>query len=149
MIKIDDIKAMAYTLGACNKVESINSIADAVGLLLTPQGREFALKTGFPSIELWRTTANHILLPDCVFLDEDKRGVDESDVVIVGESSVSIVADKPIKLYHIIAMHGAEVEINASNYAVVTVTSINATVRITNDGTAKVTVEQSGKGGSQ
>lgn len=146
MTGIEDIKKSALELGACNKVESINSIKDAIDLLMTPQGREFAIKTGFPSIELWRTTANHILLPDCVFLDEDKQGVDESDVVIVGESNVSIIANKPISLYHIIAMHGAKVEINASNYAVVTVTSINSTVKIINDGTAKVDVEQSEKG---
>lgn len=143
---IDYIKKSALELGACNKVESINSISDFVALLMTPQGREFALKTGFPSIELWRTTANHILLPDCVFLDEDKQGVDEPKVVIVGESQVSIIANKPINLYHIIAMHGAEVEIKASNYAVVTVTNINSTVKIHNDGTASVIVEQSENG---
>ena len=145
MTGIEEIKKSALALGACNKVESINSIEDAIALLMTPQGREFVLKTGFPSLDLWRITANHILLPDCVFLDEDKYDVDESNVVIVGESSVSIIADKLESLYHIIAMHGAEVEIKASNYAVVTVTSINSTVKINNDGTAIVTVEQSEK----
>lgn len=149
MIAIDYIKEMALNLGACDKVESINSISDAIDLLLTPQGREFALKTGFPSLELWRTIANHILLPDCVFLDDDKVRVCDSNLVVVGESLVSIIADKPVYLYHVIAMHGAKVEVYASNYAVVTVTNINAETIIHNDGTAHVMVEQSEKGGSQ
>lgn len=146
---INDIKKYALALGACNKINGILTIKDAITLLMTPQGREFALKTGFPSIELWRSTACNIFLPDNVILDDDKHGADESDLVIIGESFVSVIADNPVNLYHIMAMHGAEVEVKATNYAVVTVTNINSTVRISNDGTAKVTVEQSEKGGSQ
>ena len=149
MTVINDIKKSALALGACGKVESINSIEEAVKLLMTPQGREFALKTGFPTPETWREHAHRAKEIHEVYLDLKNVLVINQDCVCVGDSAISVELDNPDKLYHVIAMHGAEVEINASNYAVVTVTSINATVRITNDGTAKVTVEQSEKGGSQ
>lgn len=156
MISIIDIKNSALALGACNKVKSINSIEDAISLLLTPQGREFALKTGFPTYDIWKDYWNS--LPeddDCTrngilfLVDSVKTILNNVDCIAVGISKLKVNAYGPNRIIHVIAMHGAEVEINASNYAVVTVTSINATVKITNDGTAKVTVEQSEKGGSQ
>ncbi len=54
MTGINDIKAMALAYGACNKVASLDSIGNALSLLMTPQGREFALKTGFPTYQVWR-----------------------------------------------------------------------------------------------
>ena len=149
MTGIDNIKKTALELCACKKVESINSISDAIDLLMTPQGREFAIKTGFPSLEVWRENERRVKDIQEIYLDLKNVLVINHDCICIGDSVISVELDNPDKLYHVIAMHGAEVEINASNYAVVTVTSINATVKITNDGTAKVTVDQSEKGGSQ
>ena len=154
MTEINDIKRSALALGACEKVKSIKSIEDAIALLKTPQGREFALKSGFPTLEIWREVddMNHIelsLLNDVLIDRTFPVRSTNMDIIAVGNTILNAFFDKPDQLYSIIAMHGAEVEINASNYAVVTVTSINATVRITNDGTAKVIVEQSEKGGNQ
>lgn len=156
MTSIYDIKKSALALGACNKVESINSIEDAIALLMTPQGREFALKTGFPAYYTWRDLwdsldeySDPIINNTHLFVDTVKTELmTGKDCIVVGISKVKINAYGPKRIIHVIAMYGADVEINASNYAVVTVTSINATVKITNDGTAIVTVEQSEKGGS-
>ena len=156
MTGIEDIKKSALALGACDKVESIDSINDAVSLLMTPQGREFALNTGYPTLDIWQEVWDK--MPDddepringmYILVDSVSAILHNEDCIMAGGSKLAVDFNKPDKLHHIIAMHGAEVEINASNYAVVTVTSINATVKITNDGTAKVTVEQSEKGGSQ
>ena len=157
MTGINDIKKYALALGACNKVESINSIGDAIALLMTPQGREFALKTGFPTYEIWRDLWDSLDEDSDPMINNTHLLVDTvktelmtgKDCLAVGISKVKVNAYGPKRIIHVLAMHGAEVEINASNYAVVTVTSINATVKIINDGTAKVTVEQSEKGGSQ
>ncbi|MDE5868763.1 MAG: hypothetical protein K2H18_00900, partial [Muribaculaceae bacterium] len=67
------------------------------------------------------------------------------DCIVAGISKSKISVYGPKRIIHVIAMHGAEVEINASNYAVVTVTNVNAKVKIINDGTAIVTVEQTEK----
>lgn len=162
MTEINDIKETAFNLGACDKVESINSINDAVELLLTPQGREFALKTGYPSIDVWR--ANKEKLNDwkknnsnplydsqskIAVIDESPCRGNNLDMIVVGNTKYTAIFDNPYRLYHIIAMHGAKVEIKASNYVVVTVTNINAETIIHNDGTAHVVVEQSEKGGHQ
>ena len=149
MMGIDDIQKSALSLGACDLVKFLNSIEDAVELLMTPQGREFALKTGFPTLEVWRANAEKVNATPRVFLDTLNVNVGNHDCVAIGNTKLHVNLNGVDQLYHVIAMHGAEVEINASNYAVVTVTSIKATVRITNDGTANVTVEQSEKGGSQ
>ncbi|MBD5278928.1 MAG: hypothetical protein HDS35_00065 [Bacteroides sp.] len=147
MTGINDIRRLAIALGACDKVESIKSVSDAVDLLMTPQGREFALKTGFPTLEVWRANVEKVNATPRVFLDTLNVNVGNHNCVAIGNTKLHVNLNGVDQLYHVIAMHGAEVEINASNYAVVTVTSIKATVRITNDGTAKVTVEQSEKGG--
>lgn len=148
MTGINDIKAMALAYGACNKVLGITSIKEAVELLMTPQGREFAVKSGFPTLDTWRMHPYDVDRSEMVLLDMgvDNFSVNE-DYIVVGNTSLEATFDCPDRLYYIIAMHGATVEIKASNYAVVTVTSINATVNIINDGTAKITVEQSEKGG--
>ncbi len=155
MIEINEIKAMALAYGACDKVTSLNSIGDAISMLMTPQGREFALKTGFPTYQVWRDFQDSLGEDDpceingIIFLVDSVKTIVYTDCIAVGSSKMIVRAISPRKLIHIIAMHGAEVEIEASNYAVVSVTSINSTVTVKNDGTAIVSVEQSEKGGSQ
>lgn len=147
MTGINDIKKSAFELGACDKVESINSIKDAIDLLMTPQGREFALKTGFPTLEVWREHADKVNATPGVFLDTFNVNVGNHDCVAIGNTNLHANLSGVDQLYHVIAMHGAEVEINASNYSVISICSVNADITIHNDGTAKVIVEQSEKGG--
>ncbi len=140
MTGINEIKRAALLLGACGMIKGAASIKEAVGLLQTPQGREFALKTGFPSLELWRE--HGVEVKDMVFLDRGRVSVSGRDAIAIGRTRMEASFSSPDKLYHIIAMHGATVEITASNYAVVSVTSINSTVRVKNDGTAIINIEQ-------
>lgn len=150
MTEINDIKKSALTHGACDKINDVRTVADAINLLQTPQGREFALKTGFPTLEDWRSVADRINMVD-VFVDCGEVEVSDCDFIAVGNSRVKASFSSPKQLYHIITMHGAEVLIEANNYAVVNVTLINSTARqdMRNDGTAIVTIEQSEKGGNQ
>ncbi len=144
---IEEIKKTALELGACGKINDVSTIKEAINLLQTPQGKEFALKTGFPDIETWRR--NMVAANGCPGTYVDNRNVFASnhDIIVVGDAEARVTLNRPDKLYHVIAMHGATVEIHACNYAVVSVTSIDATVRVTNDGTAIVRVEQTEKGG--
>lgn len=147
MTGINEIKAMALAYGACDKVSGISSISEAIHMLMTPQGREFALKTGFPTLEVWRNNTNQAKEIQEIYLDIKNVLVINHDCVCIGDSVISVEIDNPDKLYHVIAMHGAKVEVHASNYAVVTVTNVNAETIIHHDGTAIVRVEQTEKGG--
>lgn len=149
MTGINCIKETALNLGACYKVESINSISAAIALLMTPQGREFALNTGFPTPEAWRDNSAAVNAVPGVYLDNPDVNVVNHNCVAIGNTILRVGFSGTDLLYHVIAMHGAKVEINASKYAVVTVTNINADVTVTNDGTAVVRVEQSEKGGNR
>ncbi len=148
MTGINDIKKSALALGACDKINGVHSIRDAMSLLMTPQGREFTLKTGYPSLETWRSVADQIWMVD-VLVDCGEADASDCDFIAVGKSRVKASFSEPKQLYHIIAMHGADIEIEANNYAVVLVTSINSTVAVKNDSTAIVTVEQFEKGGNK
>ncbi len=114
MTGINDIKKSALALGACDKINDVRTIADAINLLQTPQGREFALKTGFPTLKEWRSVADRIDMVD-VFVDCREAEVADCDFIAVGNSQVKASFSDPNQLYHIIAMHGADIEIEANN----------------------------------
>lgn len=143
MIGINDIKTDARRLGACGMINGLASIREAVNLLMTPQGREFALKTGFPSLEIWRNNMEEISSFADVLLDKGNCSVSNCDFVAVGDSDVNASFSGVGQLYHVVAMHGAKVRVKASNYAVITVTSVSSSVEISNeDNTAFINIEQ-------
>ena len=149
MTGIEEIKKSAHALGACGKVESINSIEEAVKLLMTPQGREFAVKTGFPPLETWRKESGEIDKIPEVLLDTPKCTVNGRDLIAVGNTELTATYTEPDRLHHITVMHGARVTVVAKNYAVVTVSSYDAEVKVKDDGKALVYVEEAKKKGEQ
>lgn len=142
MTVIENVKKGALSLGACRRVEGVSSVAEAICLLLSAQGREFALKTGYPGIEVWRSCSDRIRETSEVFLDRGDVAVANRDSIIVGETNARIVLDNTASLYHIVVMHGAKAEIETGNYAVITVTNIGGEVKIINDGTAVINMEE-------
>lgn len=150
MIAINEIKAIALAYGACSKVSGITSIKDAIELLMTPQGREFAVKSGFPTLEMCRECATEMNSIQKVYVDTVNVYVNGHDILAIGNTEVIAKYSEPDKLYKVVAMHGAKVNILATNYAVVTVSSYDSEVVVEDDGTALVFVEESkGEGGSQ
>ncbi len=141
---VDKIRAGAQALGACHMVNNICSVSDVARLLFSPQGREFALKHDFPTIELWR-----LAKLGCPDLSEYGIYVDVptftlrldgmcQHVALIGETTARIEIDAPDALHHIILMHGASVEVNASNYATFTLETDKPSVYFINlDNTAK------------
>lgn len=139
MGELDNIKRKCRMLKGCEKIESITSLKGAVEMLYTPQGREFFKKTGFPDIETLRSVSHKT---DCgIVADEGRCSVGYHDVIITGDTNATLYASKPTKLYRVIVAHGATVRIVASQYAVVTATNIGGNIAVSNDGTAKVTIE--------
>lgn len=140
---IEEIRNQALGLGACDKAKDIGSVKEAVDMLLTPQGREFAMKTGFPTLDAWRANARDVKALGYVFLDSGKASWFNQDLIAVGNTDFELTLNGSGRLYKVIAMHGAKVTVTAKEYAVATVTSIDATVEVINeDGTAVITQEK-------
>lgn len=137
MITLENIRKQAKHYNACAKVEELSGWKEAVSTLLSPQGREFAVKTQYPSLDVWRDMID--LSKEGVYLD--RKGVVATDYnnIFVGDTTAVVVADKNEQIYHIMAYHGATVVVYARKYSVVNITEIgDVNVNVVTDGTSKV-----------
>lgn len=139
--ELEEIIAKARRLNACDKLSEISDIKSAINILLTPQGREFAQLCKFPSLDDFRKNKQYLAVKDKVYLDFGKVVTNGPDIIAVGDTEVTVYASGAKALYHIMAMHGARVEINAVNYAVVTATSVGGTIEYKTDGSAVIVLE--------
>ena len=141
---VDKIRAGAQVLGACNKANDIRSFADVAESLFSPQGREFAMKHDYPTIELWRSAksecsdlSGYEIYVDVPTLTLHLDGM-RQHVALIGDTTARIDIDAPDALHHIILMHGASVEVNASNYATFSLDADKSSAYVLNiDNTAK------------
>lgn len=147
MTDINEIKAMALAYGACGKASGITSIKEAIELLMTPQGREFAVRTGFPTLAMCRECRDEANAIPGAYVDTANLLMNSRDILAIGNTEVNVRYSEPDHLYKVVAMHGAKVNITATNYAVVTVSSYDSEVVVEHDGTALVFVEESKKKG--
>lgn len=138
---IQKIITTAIRLNACDIISQITDIKSAIGVLLTPQGREFAKATKYPTLDAFRENKENLAVMDNVYIDSDVVLTDNYNVVAVGKSDVTVYAFGTEALYHVIAMHGATVKIDARDYAVVTAIAIDSNIEYTNDGTAVISIE--------
>lgn len=139
---MEEILKTLHRLNACDVSSQITDIKTAIGVLLTPQGREFALNTNYPTLAAFRENTAILADMDNVYVDSGTVITDNHNVVAVGNSDVTLYAIGTDALYHVMAMHGANVKIDARNYAVVTATSIGGNIEYTNDGTAVIVMEE-------
>lgn len=140
---MDELKKCLTRYGACRLADGISSLESAVRMMFTPQGREFCVKTGFPTLEFLRAHKEELNTIRGIYIDAGLVRVHYNhDVLIAGETAATLYANKPDRLYKMIAMHGATAYIKAKNYAVVTATEIKGDVVIQNDSTAKVIIEK-------
>lgn len=139
---IEKILETAQRYKACEKTGDITDMPSAIATLLSPQGREFALNTGYPSLATFRENAEAVGKVRGVFIDSDRCLASNMDCVAVGNTNLTVSLNGTDKLYHIIAMHGAHVTIDARNYATVTLTKVGGSVSVTGDGTAAITIEK-------
>lgn len=137
MITIKEIKQQAHSLNGCAKVDAMTTWEKVVNTLLSPQGREFAVKHSFPTLEMFRATKG--LDKFDLFVDKGDMAFDGYDCVLVGDCNAEVNAVKNQCLHHIVLFYGAKARITTGGYAVVNITRIgNCDVEIINDGTAKV-----------
>lgn len=139
---VEDILNSARRYRACNALEQITDIKSAIDVLLTPQGREFAVNTSYPSLDAFRVNMDALAGINSVLVDAGRVLTHNHDIVAVGDTAVTVKASGPRALYHVMAMHGAKARVEARNFAVVTITSVGGTIEYDNDGTAVIAIER-------
>lgn len=112
----------ALELGACSKINKVNSLKKAVELFFSPQGREFCLENNYPSLETFRSLGD--LRKFNIFVDAEFEKENE-DVALINSHGELIFTEG----YHkVILMHGATANIKVGEAAVVTVEGEGGTI---------------------
>lgn len=139
---IEKILETAKGYRACDKTEGITDMPSAIATLLSPQGREFALNTGYPDLATFRENTEGLGKVRGVFVDRGKCLASNMDCIAVGDTDLTLTLSGTDRLHHVMAMHGAHVTVDARRHAVVTITKVGGTVTVTGDGTAAINIEK-------
>lgn len=139
---MEELRRYLNGLGACDLKDNVDSLESAIRMMFTPQGREFCIKTGFPTLEFLREHMEELNAIPGVYIDKGYVLTHSHNVIAAGNTALTVKADKPDAIYKPIAMHGASITVKTSCYAVVTATEICGNIVELNDGTAKVTIEK-------
>ena len=138
MKSIDNIKAKALRIGACDLVSDVEDFASLAKLFFSPQGREFCERHNFPTMTLARRIKTKIK-PYDIYVDAGEMTSTKHRIALIGNTHAKVVAKGTEAVYMIILMHGATVEIDASNYAVIKVINISGgEVAIHKDNTTRL-----------
>lgn len=128
MMTAKEIKEMALRCGACELIEKADSIADLIGLMATPQGREFCKKHSFPTLDMLRERRGEITSLG-VYVDAGDIEIDDMDNVVIAGDTCAILrykqSDKP---YHAIVMHGAKAKVIAYGYSICQIENIGGEI---------------------
>ena len=61
METVNDIIKSALSLGACSGSNGVTDWRSLVWLFFSPQGREFCAENDFPSLDMFRGMAGHVM----------------------------------------------------------------------------------------
>lgn len=137
MIEVNDILNKAIGLGACSQSSKATDWKSLVWLFFSPQGCEFCKRINYPSLEMFRSMKGNVESFG-VHIEENVKAVNEDKAIIGGTAELTFQGTD--KAYKVIIMHGGNVRIKISNYAVVRIENISGYYEIINDGTGKVLI---------
>ena len=137
MIEVKDILNKAIGLGACSQSSKATDWKSLVWLFFSPQGCEFCKRINYPSLEMFRSMKGNVESFG-VHIEENVKAVNEDKAIIGGTAELTFQGTD--KAYKVIIMHGGNVRIKISNYAVVRIENISGNYEIINDGTGKVLI---------
>ena len=137
MIEVKDILNKAIGLGACSQSSKATDWKSLVWLFFSPQGCEFCKSINYPSLEMFRSMKGNVESFG-VHIEENVKAVNEDKAIIGGTAEMTFQGTD--KAYKVIIMHGGNVRIKISNYAVVRIENISGYYEIINDGTGKVLI---------
>lgn len=133
---IANVITEAKKKGACGRIDDVQSIESLAELMYSPQGREFCEKTKFLRVDRLNHIANEA--------EEHNVFIDKRNIITTAHKSAFIGSKGRVlcsgtdAVYNIIIADNSHVEIVATDYAVVLVTSINGSYNITKDKTARI-----------
>lgn len=112
--------AQLTVLGACDIVTGKErTIEELVQLLVTPQGVEFCINTGYPTIEAFRQFKRFGVEKYDVYIDTGEIALlNKKRAVLIGNTTATVFCDR-LARHEIVVLRGAKAVINASQWAVV------------------------------
>lgn len=138
MITAQEIRAKALEYGACELINGADTIAALIGLMRTPQGREFCKLHRFPTVDILRQHKVELASLG-VFVDAGNIEVDNTDnVIIAGETSALLRYHNTRVPYHAIVMHGASAKVIGYGYSVCEVVNIGGEVSVYESSNASI-----------
>lgn len=135
----------AETLGACGMIKNIHDERSAVDALFKPQGIEFCANKDYPKAAQIDASLRALMQKYGIFVDcGDIRIEGQRRLCFIGKCRAKVKAQGCKDLHTILALDGAEVEIEASMYATGTAdASRSARITLSNqDATAKISCRQ-------
>lgn len=127
---LERIRQEARALGACALIERGETANELLDALFSSQGREFALKHSFPSLNLLREVESE--LDTRVLVDKGEVEASQMpNILVAGNTEAYISCDTLNKLYHIIVMHGAKAHIELRGHAVATICVVGGEIKVT------------------
>lgn len=139
MITIQSIIGQARRLGACELIDSVQTLDELIALLFSAQGIEFCENTHYPNDAAMRQIQQEIdltgygLYTDCGHAQIQNR----YNIAIAGNTVAHIKANRNQQVYRIL-IFGGSATIHASNYSVIRVINLGGRYNIINDGTAVI-----------
>lgn len=138
MITPRSIIKQAIRLGACNDIQKLFKLGELedvswdelVNQFFNPKVLEFCQNNQFPSLEMLNEIPTGLQKAYYLYINRDGETT-EHNILVAGDSTVVVSCKKPDMIYNIVAMHGAKVDIKASDYAVVHVVEIGEGVEVT------------------
>lgn len=137
MIEVKDILNKAIGLGHVLNHLRLQIGKVLCGFFFSPQGCEFCKSINYPSLEMFRSMKGNVESFG-VHIEENVKAVNEDKAIIGGTAELTFQGTD--KAYKVIIMHGGNVRIKISNYAVVRIENISGYYEIINDGTGKVLI---------
>ena len=126
METVNDIIKSALSLGACSGSNGVTDWRSLVWLFFSPQGREFCAENDFPSLDMFRGMAGHVM------------PYNPGNIAVIGDTDAVITIDDNERVHKVILMHGGKARVVASDYAVILLVNIGGEVEINKDDTVVI-----------
>lgn len=123
---IRQIYAQAKLIGACPRFTGQEkTLEDIVALFTSAQGMEFCIKNRFPNIATFRlfkpygVDSKYGIYIDAGVITLKNPG----RAILIGRTSATVNCDENSRRHEIVLLHGAKAVVNASKWAVASVTA--------------------------
>lgn len=134
-----DIYRRAVRLGACGLFTGKEDLHGAARLMFSPQGLEFCLGHGFPSLKEFRSLDREELEKEGIYVDAGDISLsDKGNVALIGDTHAVLEYGDPTVVHKVVAMHGASAHVMATGFSVVYVRSSGCDVKTESRDYAKI-----------